>query len=215
MARFKDLTKQKFNKLTALESCGKNKRGQYIWKCICECGSEIAVIGTDLTRGHTKSCGNCSGNIFTYKDHFIEGVDSKGKCFYFDIHDFSKIKKHTWYVNNDGYVVSKINKVIVLMHRFVLEVNEDIDVDHRNGVTYDNRKDNLRKCSHQQNSFNQKTNKKYKGITQRNNGKWQSQIGYNGKVIHIGTFSTDIEAAKAYNTKAIELFGEYAKLNEV
>lgn len=52
-----DLRGQVFARLTALEPVGKNNAGQYIWKCLCECGSEHTVAGTALVEGHTKSCG--------------------------------------------------------------------------------------------------------------------------------------------------------------
>lgn len=63
-------------------------------------------------------------------------------------------------------------------------------------------------------------NKKYNyiGVTpssnKTKNGKpWRARISYNCKSIHIGVFNTEIEAAKAYNKKAIELYGDRAILN--
>lgn len=49
---FKDITNQKFGKLTALKYIGDEK-----WLCICDCGTEILIRGVDLRRGHTQSCG--------------------------------------------------------------------------------------------------------------------------------------------------------------
>ena len=48
---------QKFNRLTVVElaSIGRNYQKKY--KCICECGNEIIVIGNNLTSNNTKSCG--------------------------------------------------------------------------------------------------------------------------------------------------------------
>ena len=51
-----DLTNQKFNKLTAIERVS-NKNNRTYWRCSCECGNEIIVQTSDLTSGHTKSCG--------------------------------------------------------------------------------------------------------------------------------------------------------------
>jgi hypothetical protein len=42
-----------------------------------------------------------------------------------------------------------------------------------------------------------------------------ARIGLNGKIIHIGYFTSEVEAAKAYNEKAIEYYGEFANLNKV
>lgn len=52
-----DLKDKIFGRLTAVESVGKNKAGQYIWKRICECGNEHTTTGTSLIENHTKSCG--------------------------------------------------------------------------------------------------------------------------------------------------------------
>lgn len=57
MGREKDITGQKFGKLTAVRMAGKAKNRCVTWECICECGAEIIVGGTALRRGHTKSCG--------------------------------------------------------------------------------------------------------------------------------------------------------------
>ena len=58
MARYKDLTGKQFGRLTAVERLpphGKSKAMQ--WVCHCECGNTAIVRGTDLTNGHTMSCG--------------------------------------------------------------------------------------------------------------------------------------------------------------
>ena len=56
---FKDITNQKFGKLTAIEHKGWNKQGRAIWLCECLCGNYTEVDGADLRSGNTKSCG-CS-----------------------------------------------------------------------------------------------------------------------------------------------------------
>ena len=63
---------------------------------------------------------------------------------------------------------------------------------------------------------------KYKGVMldkrRQGQGKtdvWRSYIKKRGKVSHIGFFEREEEAAVAYNLKALELFGEFAKLNEI
>lgn len=55
---------------------------------------------------------------------------------------------------------------------------------------------------------------KYKGVTwDKGRNKWQSRIKKDGKSIYIGRYVSEEEAGRAYNKKAIELFGEFAKLN--
>lgn len=53
----KNLIGQKFHRLAVIEYNGKNKQGNSLWKCICDCGKETIVIGSNLKRGNTKSCG--------------------------------------------------------------------------------------------------------------------------------------------------------------
>jgi hypothetical protein len=53
----KDLTGQKFGRLTALEPTDKRKGTSVVWQCECECGNICEVRSTSLTTGNTKSCG--------------------------------------------------------------------------------------------------------------------------------------------------------------
>jgi hypothetical protein len=69
-------------------------------------------------------------------------------------------------------------------------------IDHINGIKDDNRIENLRDVSYQHNQWNQT---KAKGYTwNKQNQKWQSQIGVGGKVIFLGCFDTEIEAHQSY-----------------
>lgn len=87
----------------------------------------------------------------------------------------------------------------------------------------DNRKINLRVCTTQENLRNKspkvnRLNSKYKGVyyTDACGSKhWVTCIRCNYKQIHIGYYHSQEEAALAYNEKAKELFGEFARLNEV
>jgi len=59
MAKFKDLSGQRFSRWLVLSYEGKNKQKLSIFKCKCDCGVIKILRGTELVRGHTKSCG-CS-----------------------------------------------------------------------------------------------------------------------------------------------------------
>lgn len=52
-----DISGQKFNMLTAIEPVSKNKCGQTMWKCTCDCGKETIISISSLKTGHIKSCG--------------------------------------------------------------------------------------------------------------------------------------------------------------
>lgn len=54
---FKDLTNQKFGKLTAKQPIFNEYKKRYDWLCQCDCGNNIIVLGSSLTSGNTQSCG--------------------------------------------------------------------------------------------------------------------------------------------------------------
>ena len=105
----------------------------------------------------------------------------------------------------------------VLMHRFIVNPREGYVVDHINGNKHDNRRGNLRECTHgenRQNSRKSRGTSRFKGVfwnTRR--GKWGAAISCEGKMIHLGSFTDEIEAAQAYDRAAVKYFGAFACLN--
>lgn len=59
MPKFKDLTGMRFGRLTVIKCVGKNKQGNYMWLCECDCGNSCTVVGSNFSRKNrpTKSCG--------------------------------------------------------------------------------------------------------------------------------------------------------------
>jgi len=55
--QLKDLTGQRFGRLTVIEQAGRTKSRSVLWLCHCDCGNTTTVIGSHLIRGNTKSCG--------------------------------------------------------------------------------------------------------------------------------------------------------------
>lgn len=105
------------------------------------------------------------------------------------------------------------------LHREITNAPSDKVVDHINGDPSDNRRENLRVCTQAENLRNKKKpisgrKSKYKGVKPRL-GKFEASIGKGESYRYIGTYETEIEAAVAYNVKAAELFGEFARLNEI
>jgi hypothetical protein len=139
-----------------------------------------------------------------------------------DKEDFDKLNKYKWYACNSRgsfYATREANNKSIKMHRLIVNALPGQIIDHINGNTLDNRKCNLRVVNFLQNASNCKKRKdgltsKYKGVNKRN-GKYRAYIQFNKKNIHIGTFQTEEQAALEYNKKAIDLFGEYARLNDV
>ena len=99
-----------------------------------------------------------------------------------------------------------------------LEIKDIRQTDHINQNTLDNRRGNVRICTHQQNNRNRKsfsnTTSQFKGVHwEKQRGKWRAQITMNGKHKHLGYFDFEIDAAEAYNVVAEKCFGEFACLN--
>jgi hypothetical protein len=125
-----------------------------------------------------------------------------------------------WYYRLDG---NRRRLTTLSIHRLIMDAPKGMDIDHINGNPLDNRKSNLRICTRAENQSNrgpQKNNTSgYKGVSYKKPSKswkaqkWRAQINCRGESICIGYFDTPEEAARAYDTKAKELHGEYAYLN--
>jgi hypothetical protein len=139
-----------------------------------------------------------------------------------DDDDFEYLNKFNWHVfhgRNTDYAQRSINIngkwTSIFMHREIINISLGLLTDHadRNGLN--NQKYNLRICNESQNNGNvRKIRGKslYKGV-HFNNGKWNAAIRYNKKHFYLGRYTSEIDAAIAYDKKAIELFGEFACIN--
>jgi hypothetical protein len=102
------------------------------------------------------------------------------------------------------------------MHQLILRTKY---IDHIDGNGLNNTRGNLRIATTKQNTWNRKkrtipTSSKYKGVSViKGRDRWQCRIYANGTRFFLGYFASEIEAARAYDKKAIELFGEFARLN--
>lgn len=94
-----------------------------------------------------------------------------------------------------------------------------VKYDHKDLNYLNNIPSNLRPCTQAQNGANRKKQKgvytsKYKGVHwNKYKSMWQTSIHYENSTIYLGLFESEEDAAKAYDSKAIELFGEFAVLN--
>ena len=138
---------------------------------------------------------------------------SKGNLCKISNCDYDKVKDQVW-TNSRGYLH---NHTYGRLHRFILDVSEDMVVDHINRDKSDNRRENLRVCTQAENVRNSRRTvgiSKYKGVQlNKKYNKWTATINFMGKKQQIGTFTDEIEAAKTYDKRALELFGEFAYLN--
>jgi len=104
----------------------------------------------------------------------------------------------------DGYCYIGVDSKVFGAHRLAwmyLTGTEPVEVDHINGVRNDNRATNLRSVTRAENAQNRRKSPRnssgFTGVT-KHRGRWQAQIGINGKLHHLGIWSTPAAAHTAY-----------------
>lgn len=120
---------------------------------------------------------------------------------------------------NNGYLKISIKQTGYLAHRlawlYMVGYWPPNFIDHINQIKHDNRFNNLREATNQQNQANsiKRINTKVvlKGVSTSHHGKYRAQIGVDGKIKFLGYFDTPEEAHTAYITAARKAFGEFAR----
>lgn len=156
----------------------------------------------------------------------VASVQLAGRVVTLDAADLSVLDGWTLSITTDGYVLlsgSYKEKPMrkIYLHRELMNAELGKDVDHISGDRLDNRRINLRVCTRTENLFNGKRHSDgrgpYKGCyyskNQWDEKKWLARICVKGVNYYLGAFLTAEEAAAAYNTKARELCGAFARLN--
>lgn len=159
---------------------------------------------------------------------------TKGYSAIVDIDDFDAVNQWKWsatltkgkvYAKRSIYIGTfngKRKQKSVLLHRFIAGLDDPSKkVDHKDGDGLNCSKTNLRVCrtdtdncansvKHQINT----SSSKYKGVClYRRLGLWQTSVKCNGVNYYVGLYRNEVDAAKAYDVKARELFGEFARTN--
>jgi len=142
---------------------------------------------------------------------------TQGKIALVDNADFEWLNRWDWHAKRDHNTWYAC-RMGVLMHRFLLDADEEIKVDHKDQNGLNNQRSNLRLATTQQNNHNRSKNRHsvsiYKGVTWHSRDKiWIARITFNSQVHHLGSFVNEIDAAIAYDTAAIIYFGSFARLN--
>lgn len=152
---------------------------------------------------------------------------TRGMVAIVDAEDYDRVSAFRWHAtrnsrNHRWYAARNVrengNRSKVKMHRFIMDAPAHLQVDHRNDDGLDNRRNNLRLATQSQNQRNQRAiggrNKTgFKGVSQRKNG-YIARIHVDNKPRQAGgLWATPEQAARAYDKKAKELHGEFARLN--
>lgn len=186
MSKLRDVTGQKFGKLTVVERVISNTK-ETKWKCICDCGNIVIRGLSHLTRPGNHSCGclsktehpNFKGNEWCVKDDVAIGKDARDNEFYVDIADMDVVSKHRWSGQDKSsrralggiYFTARMSRTastgnkMKMLQNFIWELHngkipDGYRVDHINTKPYDNRYSNLRLANKSVNAFNaQRVNK--------------------------------------------------------
>lgn len=227
------------------DSFERNEKGCLVCFCECDCGTQRMVNRKNLLSGDSKSCGCLKTDLSKakfgikrgqnryrkIKNGYI-GYTSNNMRFYFDEEDYELINKYTWHEHDDGTNIyprtlydryydssGKRHNVYIMMHQLLQKAHysnkNDLIMDHIDGNTMDNRKQNLRETTRQKNMFNVKTpasNKTgHKGIYKTASGKFQVKINIDKKAVYLGTYKTYEEALKIRKAAEIKYYGEYRR----
>lgn len=231
----KSLVGEKFGRLVVIKEVSKpdnKKKNETYWLCKCDCGNEKICGRSELISDNVNSCGclreelnkqSRKQNRFVIMDDYVIAKDDNDREFLIDIDDYYRLLKfgRYWFVSKrvfngreESYVESKANGETIRLHNFIMNPAEGEVVDHINGDTMDNRKQNLRITNEARNAQNRATPRNntsgVKGV--HFNGrmnKWVARIGYFGKRIHLGAFDSFEEAVKARKEAEEKYYGEF------
>ena len=145
---------------------------------------------------------------------------TQGKETCVDLADWPEVQNYRWYAvcnRSHYYAAAWVTGKTVFLHRF-LTGGSAKDTDHKDSVGLNNRRYNLRPCTHSQNQSNiglrRDNTSGFKGVYwHKATGNWQAYITHAGKRLCLGYFSDIREAAAAYNKAANKRHGEFAQLN--
>jgi hypothetical protein len=138
-----------------------------------------------------------------------------------DAADVPLVSDRNWTLQNTrnkyAYRAEKIDGEIrrVWMHRLIAAPAEGLEVDHINGDGLDNRRANLRVCSHKENMWNRRISASNKtGVTGVIffRGHYIANITHDGRDVYLGRFKSMDEAARTRETAEVSLRGEYTRL---
>lgn len=212
-----DLAGDRFGRLIAIKPVDKNKAGQYIWQCMCDCGNEHIVTGSALVQGVTKSCGcyakDVAGQVSV--THGMSSTPEYGawknaitRC------SDPENKKYVDYGGRGIRVCERWQWPAEIGFKNFME-----DMGRCEGLTLDRIDPNGDYCPENcrwvdryiqgYNTRQHSTNTSGKtGVSKNKDGTWQSYINFKGKRYPLGEYNSFEEAVEAREQAEIKFYGE-------
>ena len=223
-----DLTGKVYGRLTVLRQANDYVRpdgkrdAQWLCECNCKEHNQIVVLGSNLKKETTQSCGCLKTELLNSRlkkenkynltgDYGVLWATNTNEEVYFDLNDSDIILKHTWYIGKNGYPSTNIDEKTTTLHAFLGYKW----CDHKNRNKKDNRRENLRLCTQQENCRNSSLRSDNTSniigvniIKSRN--QWEARIWNNGKTIRLGYFNNKEDAIIARLQAECDYYGEFA-----
>lgn len=209
-----ELIGQSFGRLVVKGEMEGRYNGKVKWRCVCLCGNIAEVTTGDLNSGRQESCG-CIKTTHGLSQTRVYKI-------WRGVLDRTSNKNFDGYANYGGRGIT-VSEDWLTFEGFYKDMGGSyfdlacIDrIDNEKGYCVTN----CRWVTPAQNNYNtgpcKGTSSVFKGVSLcQVNNKWKVGIGHKGVHHHLGYFIDENEAARVYNEKAKELFGEYAYLNKV
>jgi hypothetical protein len=125
-----------------------------------------------------------------------------------DIEKIKNIKFHTQKMSCGIYARSS-REGSKYLHQIIMDTPKGMHTDHINRDTTDNRKSNLRICTHFENMSNKRNNSNIVGVRFRpEKNKYEARIGINGKIKILGLYTEEKDAIKARKEGEKKYYGK-------
>jgi hypothetical protein len=188
---------------------------------VCVLGSGSVAAGSGIgAAGAAALCQppGCAGHDEGDTDGTVKRIPLAGGLYaYVDAADYEWLSQYKWGVYN-GYAARQESGRTIYMHRQIMQPPKSMVVDHMDGSRLNNCRSNLRVCTPAENHRNRAKGvgsaSRFRGVGYyKESGKWYSGLQFKGKRFWLGYFDEEVEAARAYDYKAVECGREFAWVN--